>query len=74
MKWSEWEITEDEYGIYKTRINELGITEKFTEHKQRWYDENPPVEIDSQPPTETELLTDYIIDVDYRVTMIELGL
>lgn len=25
-------------------------------------------------PTETELLTDYIIDVDYRVTLIELGL
>lgn len=30
--------------------------------------------IEPLQPTETEILTDYIIDVDYRVTMIELGL
>lgn len=29
---------------------------------------------DPKEPTETEILTDYIVDVDYRVTMIELGL
>ncbi len=31
-------------------------------------------EPEPQQPSETELLTDYIVDVDYRVTMIELGL
>ena len=34
----------------------------------------PIPEPEPQLPTEPELLTDYIIDVDYRVTMIELGL
>lgn len=73
MEWSEWEITEDDYGVYKNRTNELGIIEKLTEYKQKYWDENPPVESETQP-TETELLMDYVIDVDYRVTMIELGL
>ena len=71
----EWEYFEDEYGTYKKRINEAGLTEEFTlTRTQKWHDENPPQEPEPQPPSETELLTDYIIDVDYRVTMIELGL
>ena len=27
-----------------------------------------------EPPKETDLIMDYVVDVDYRVTMIELGL
>jgi len=34
------------------------------------------VDSSSQPqePTETEILNDYIVDVDYRLTLVELGL
>ncbi|MFJ5771389.1 hypothetical protein [Psychrobacillus sp. NPDC093180] len=48
--------------------------EILVEPSQKWFDENPSVEPEPQPPSETELLTDYIVDVDYRVTMIELGI
>lgn len=74
MVWSEWKVWEDEYGKYKSRTNEHGIEEKIVEHKQKYWDENPTVEPDTPQPTETELLMDYVINVDYRVTMIELGL
>lgn len=70
----EWAVTEDEYGVYKTRTNSLGIIEKLTKYKQKWYDENPQNEVGPQPPSETELLTDYVVDVDYRVTLIEIGI
>lgn len=33
-----------------------------------------PPEPDPQPPTAKDILMDYIVDVDFRVTMIELGL
>lgn len=33
-----------------------------------------PVELEPLIPSEADALTDYIVDVDYRVTMIELGL
>lgn len=52
----EWTTTEDEYGIYKTRTNEHGITETLTTRKQKWVDENPPQEPEPQPPTEIEIL------------------
>ncbi|MBD7944700.1 hypothetical protein H9650_11295 [Psychrobacillus sp. Sa2BUA9] len=71
----KWEYFEDEYGKYKKRINEFGLPEVHTiERKKKWYDENPQAQIEPQPPSETEILTDYVIEVDYRVTMIELGL
>jgi len=73
MEWSEWKEWEDDYGNYKSRTNEHGIEEKVVEYKQKYWDENPPAVPEPQP-TETELLMDYVIDVDYRVTMIELGL
>ncbi|MCK1999387.1 hypothetical protein MPH47_19520 [Psychrobacillus psychrodurans] len=53
MEWEEWE---DEYGVYKSRTNELGIIETLTEYKQKYWDENPPKEPELQPPTEIELL------------------
>lgn len=53
MEWEEWE---DEYGIYKTRTNEFGITETITEYKQKYWDENPPQEPVPQPPTDIEKL------------------
>lgn len=45
----EWTTTEDEYGIYKTRTNEHGITETLTTRKQKWVDENPPQESEPLP-------------------------
>lgn len=33
-----------------------------------------PIELTPVTPSEADVLTDYIVDVDYRVTMIELGL
>ena len=50
----KWTITEDEYGIYKTHTNELGIVETVTEYKQKYWDENPPKEPEPQPPTAEE--------------------
>lgn len=70
----EWQVIENEYYIQKTRTNEFGVIETLTEYKQKWRDENPPVELEPQPPSETDIMMDYIVDVDYRVTMIELGL
>lgn len=69
----EWVTTEDEYGIYKTRTNEFGIIEKLTTYKKKWYD-NHPTAPELPEPSETEMMMDYLVDVDYRVTMIELGL
>ncbi|WP_057766687.1 hypothetical protein [Cytobacillus praedii] len=35
----------------------------------------PPIpEPEPQPPTETEILMDYVVNVDYRVTALELGI
>ena len=31
-------------------------------------------ESEPQPPTETEILMDYVVNVDYRVTALELGI
>lgn len=71
----EWILKEDDYGKYKERTNSFGIIEKLViERTQKWHDENPPHELEPQPSTETELLMDYVIDVDYRVTIIELGI
>lgn len=50
-----WEITEDEYGTYKTRTNEHGVIEKLIVYKKKWHDENPPIEIRPQQ-TELEIL------------------
>lgn len=70
MSNTEWQEWEDEYGKWKKSGNVL----LHVEPSQLWIDENPPQEPEPQTPTESEILTDYIIDVDYRVTMIELGL
>ncbi|WP_313893845.1 hypothetical protein [Psychrobacillus sp.] len=71
---NDWVTTEDEYGIYQTRTNEHGIVEEKITRKQKWYDENPTEPEVLPEPTETEMMMDYLVDVDYRVTMIELGL
>lgn len=55
----EWNYFEDEYGKYKKRINKFGLMEVFTiERKQKWHDENPPVELEPQPPTLEEQLAE----------------
>ncbi|WP_313891097.1 hypothetical protein [Psychrobacillus sp.] len=72
---TEWEYGEDEYGTYKKRINEFGLPEECTlSRTQKWYDENPPEPEVLPEPSEPEMMMDYLVDVDYRVTMIELGL
>lgn len=59
-EWGKWEVREG--------------TKILTEPSQKWIDENQP-ETQSEPqPTELELLMDYIIDVDFRVVLLELGL
>lgn len=58
MKLTEWAVTEDAYGVYKTRTNEHGIEEKLVEYKQKYWDENPPKEDEPQPPTIEEQLAD----------------
>ncbi|MER2169046.1 MAG: hypothetical protein ABS938_00265 [Psychrobacillus psychrodurans] len=60
----------DEYGTYESENNLVFVIERTN----KWRDENPPLEPEPQLPSETEVLNDYIVDVDYRVTMIELGL
>lgn len=48
-----WEYFEDEYGKYKKRVNEFGRQEIHTiERKQKWYDENPPLESPHKVPVE----------------------
>lgn len=56
MNPTDWTITEDEYGIYKKRTNEMGLVEELIDRKQKWYDENPPLETEPQPPSEIEML------------------
>lgn len=37
--------------------------------------ESPPIpDPEPKPPTDTELLMDYVVNVDYRVTALELGI
>lgn len=42
--------------------------------KIKFGNDRKPVEPAPITPSEADVLTDYIVDVDYRVTMIELGL
>ncbi|WP_313891111.1 hypothetical protein [Psychrobacillus sp.] len=60
----------DEYGDWFKKGNVL----VHLNPTQKWIDENPPEPEVPQSPSETDMLMDYVIDVDYRVTMIELGL
>ncbi|MEK5148755.1 XkdW family protein [Psychrobacillus sp. FSL K6-4615] len=62
----EWVTTEDEYGIYKTRTNELGITETVTEYKQKYWDENPPQEPEPKPPSETDILAEELVKMKFE--------
>lgn len=66
----EWKEEIDENGKWKTN----GIVRFLVEPSQKWIDENPPIEEPTSEPSPAELLTDYIVDVDYRVTLIELGI
>jgi len=59
----------DEYGCYNYKLVDGVVIERTQEEKQAEIDTIPPV-----PPTETEVLQDYILDVDYRLIMMELGL
>lgn len=74
--------TAADYGLFRlhdTEENQL-IQKVYTHHytiqngKIVFGDEKPIQEPEPQLPTETEVLNDYIVDVDYRVIMIELGL
>lgn len=54
---TEWVTSEDEYGVYKTRINPLGIEELLIiSRTQKWHDENPSEPEPLPEPTEIELL------------------
>ena len=62
--------------VIKYQVNDIRIfTHNFSiKNGNIMIGEEKVVEIEPPPPSETELLTDYIVDVDYRVIMIELGL
>ena len=59
----------DDNGCYNYKLVSGVVVERTQEEKQAEIDARPPV-----PPTETEVLQDYILDVDYRLIMMELGL
>jgi hypothetical protein len=59
----------DDNGCYNYKLISGIVVERNQEEKQAEIDARPPV-----PPTETEVLQDYILDVDYRLIMMELGL
>lgn len=58
----------DDNGCYNYKFINGEIVERTEEEKQAEIDARPPV-----PPTETEVLQDYILDVNYRLIMMELG-
>lgn len=64
--WIEWE---DVNGKWKSNGDIL----LHVVPSQKWIDEHPAEESPKEP-TETEVLTDYLVDVDYRLTLVELGL
>lgn len=54
--WEEWE---DEYGKYKERVNENGMTEKLVvSYKQKYWDENPIPEQEPLPLPLEDRVTD----------------
>ncbi|TQR21787.1 hypothetical protein [Psychrobacillus vulpis] len=60
----------NDYDIIETEFDYITLEKVDEIVKAKEY----VIPVEPQEPTETELLNDYIIDVDYRVTMIELGL
>lgn len=72
----------EDYGVFRLNDTEdyeivaRTFTHEYTiQNGEIVFGVEKPIPVpEPQSPTETELLTDYIIDVDYRVTMIELGL
>lgn len=57
IDYTKWVETEDSYGKYKERTNELGIKEVVVVSRtQKWHDENPIKQPEPQPPTDMELL------------------
>lgn len=77
---AHWIFEADEKPQFAQNIILVDITDK-PEVKEGWdYDEvsgtfSEPVipEPTPQEPTETELLQEYVVDVDFRLAMIELG-
>ena len=63
-----------------TEINEYGewlldgTVKMLIEPSQKWFDENPTIEPELQSPSEIEELTNYVLDVDFRLMMVEMGL
>lgn len=59
---TEWEIVENEYKIYKHRINEHGVGEEETiEYKQKWHDENPIIDLEPNPPSDTDIIAGELV-------------
>ena len=55
------EINEEEYNNYRNLILEKE-SEKYTEEEENYQ------------PSESEMLNDYIVDLDFRVAMMKLGI
>jgi len=49
---TEWEPFVDEYGEGVTN----GVVKRYTSHSQKWYEENPIIELEPQLPTLEEKL------------------
>lgn len=65
-------------GVYET--NEYGKwlvvdgIRMLVEPSQKWHDENPPIDLEPPTPSDLEELTNYVLDVDYRLVLVEMGL
>ncbi|MFO1444066.1 hypothetical protein KDN24_12810 [Bacillus sp. Bva_UNVM-123] len=67
----------DDYASIELTVEEVAktSTHEFTiVNGQIVFGDEKVIEEPPKEPSEVELLNDYVVDVDYRVTMIELGL
>jgi len=80
-KKAHWIFESEEQPQFAPNIILVDITDK-PELQEGWdYDKDTgmfrepvPIEPEPQPPTEIEELTNYVLDVDFRLVMIEMGL
>lgn len=62
----EWETKEDEYRVIKERTNSFGIKESLINYKQKYIDENPSVEPELEPPSQTDVLAEELVKMKFE--------
>ena len=73
---------ESDYGLFRLHdVDDIEKVEKTFTHEYSIIDNEiefgelkPIPEPEPQPPSETEVMMDYLVDLDYRLTLVELGL